>query len=330
MSRPLPDLDVLLAPVSEASPCGPELDYDADFIALENLMLGSPERQYGDTIIAAEGPDFSQVLAQACSLLARSKDLRLAVMATRGLARTAGVAGARHGLCLVQALVQNYWDDVHPALTVDGEYDPLPRGNALSLLGASEGLLGDLRSTRIRTRLMGAIELAEIERAVSGRESETLSRAQATQLLQDEALGDNQDLHQLDQLRSVTIELDQLLRNGLGVECAPDFKPLLGLLDALRVQSVTASDSSGVDDGQSPADGLAPTTGGLPALRTRQDAIQLLEAVCAFLERHEPANPAPLLIRRARGLIGQDFLTILRELAPDGVAQAEHLAGMRQ
>lgn len=54
----------------------------------------------------------------------------------------------------------------------------------------------------------------------------------------------------------------------------------------------------------------------------------MLDAVCAYLEEAEPANPAPLLIRRARQMIGKDFVSILKEIAPDGLHQVEMIAGI--
>lgn len=65
-------------------------------------------------------------------------------------------------------------------------------------------------------------------------------------------------------------------------------------------------------------------------LATREDAIAMLEAVCAFLERTEPTNPAPLLIRRARVLMEKDFLAIIEELAPESLAQVRLIAGARE
>jgi type VI secretion system protein ImpA len=36
-------------------------------------------------------------------------------------------------------------------------------------------------------------------------------------------------------------------------------------------------------------------------VRSREEALHLLDKVCGFLERTEPAGPAPLLIQRAQG-----------------------------
>ena len=46
-----------------------------------------------------------------------------------------------------------------------------------------------------------------------------------------------------------------------------------------------------------------------------------------FLERVEPSNPAPILIRRAQGLLDRNFLEIIQNLAPEALAELQKLAG---
>ena len=47
------DVDSLTAPLADNAPSGPALDGDADFLALERVAAGSPERQYGDKVFPA-------------------------------------------------------------------------------------------------------------------------------------------------------------------------------------------------------------------------------------------------------------------------------------
>ena len=63
------------------------------------------------------------------------------------------------------------------------------------------------------------------------------------------------------------------------------------------------------------------------SIATRDDALKALDRVCEWIERHEPTNPAPLLIRRAKRLMTKNFMDIIRDLAPDGVSQVELIAG---
>jgi type VI secretion system protein ImpA len=82
--------------------------------------------------------------------------------------------------------------------------------------------------------------------------------------------------------------------------------------------------AAGEDEGGSPVGSAA---GGVGVLRTRDDVKRVLEQVCEFLERVEPSNPAPLLIRRALRLLDLSFIDIIQDLAPDAYGQIENLAG---
>ena len=55
--------------------------------------------------------------------------------------------------------------------------------------------------------------------------------------------------------------------------------------------------------------------------------MRVLDKACDYFERHEPSSPVPLLLRRAKRLVSKDFMEILRDLAPDGVSQAENIGG---
>lgn len=333
------DVDSLLAPVDADRICGVELDYDADYLALERSIEGTPERQYGGTVIPAEGPDWSRVLSQSSSMLGRSKDFRLTVFVTRSLTRKHGLEGALAGLRLVLELAQRHWHEAYPALVVDGEDDPVPRSNALAGLAAAGGLLGDLRATALPTKQLGPLELGVLEKVAAGRDSAgtaPIARHQIETFLTEETGAGNKGLVALRELRAVAHELDRYCREQMGASESPELQPLIAFIDQvyplhLQRKAEAGGDGESVagDDTSSSYDAApAATAAGVPRQAlTRQDAVRMLDAVCEFLESTEPANPAPLLIRRARGLIGLDFLSILRELAPDGLAQAELLAG---
>jgi len=63
------DVSHLLNPVSEEVPHGDDLEYDAEFLELERLAQGQPERQMGQSVIAAEPPDWRQVRERAGELI---------------------------------------------------------------------------------------------------------------------------------------------------------------------------------------------------------------------------------------------------------------------
>ncbi len=158
-------LDAMMSPISDDDPVGPDLEYDAEFAALDRVAVGKPERRMGDEIIAAEEPDWHKVAAQCERLLSRSKDLRVAVHLARASLERNGVEGLSFGLALIAELLERYWLEVHPRLEIDGDFDPAYRANSLSPLAAMyanpelgiPGLVDRLRRTTLfRSRLLGA------------------------------------------------------------------------------------------------------------------------------------------------------------------------------
>lgn len=62
-------------------------------------------------------------------------------------------------------------------------------------------------------------------------------------------------------------------------------------------------------------------------IRTREDAVEMIDRIIAYLERNEPTNPAPLLLKRARRLMGMSFVDIIKDIAPESLKQIQALAG---
>src|SRR3954449_5238634 len=118
------DIEGLLEPVSSEEPSGPNLEYDSAFLNLERIALGKPEQRMGDSIRAAEPPDFEVVARDACALLARSKDLRVAVQLARAQSYLHGFPGLRDGLAVVHGLLDRYFASVHPQLDPEEGNDP--------------------------------------------------------------------------------------------------------------------------------------------------------------------------------------------------------------
>jgi len=139
------DIESLLAPVSAEQPCGPDLEYDADFMALETAVKGKPEQVLGATVVAAEEPIWADIRSQAQGLFKRTKDVRAGVLLVRALARTEDLAGLNQGLLLLHAMLERYWDGAHPLLDAADNNDPTMRLNALAPLADSENLLRDAR-----------------------------------------------------------------------------------------------------------------------------------------------------------------------------------------
>ncbi len=329
------DLDSLLAPIDDAAPCGPDLEYDADFLAVQTAGEGKPERQYGDTVIPAEEPDWPVLHEQALKVAQRTRDIRLAVWLTRSSARIGGFGAAVRGLQLVQGLLERYWDQVHPVLDASDGNDPTARLNALAPLSHLTGALADLRTAAL-TATRGSITVREVELALGRVEPLTgesvPSEDGAVEGVRN-AIARQPELAELLQAGYATVKsISDMVDGHVGVGVGPDLAPLTKLLSVMAQAGRRAAGGDAAAD-ESAADGVgaeASTSGGGSSpgkIVTREDAVATLERVCEWIERNEPSNPAPLLIRRAQRLMSKSFLDIIRDLMPEGLDSVEKLAG---
>ncbi|SFM80770.1 type VI secretion system protein TssA [Variovorax sp. OV329] len=333
-------VDALQAPISEASPAGDNLEYDPAFTALESASQGKPEQQFGDTVIAAVEPEWRQVSEQAQELLARTKDARPAILLMRASTRMQGVEGFGHGLALLTALLERYWDDLHPQLDADDDNDPTMRLNALAPLADESTVLRDLYDARVGVaRGIGPIHVRDIAiahgtlAAVGGDAGFSLSQVDGA--LESIHAESPQAVQTLAGLGAQVKKLQELLSERTGRSDAVDLAPLRGICGMLAKAcahlggAVAAEDAAESDDASGADAGSAGTA---PAaargeIRSRQDALQTLDRVIRYLEQAEPGNPAPLLISRAKKLIGVSFLEIMADLAPNALDTIEMVTG---
>jgi type VI secretion system protein ImpA len=126
--------------------------------------------------------------------------------------------------------------------------------------------------------------------------------------------------------RAVAIQalINERIGESRALDLAPLVQPLRCLLEACDTALGVKTEGEKEDHTES-SDGAQPAVAG--EIRSRDDAVKVLELVCNYLERHEPSNPAPLFIRRAQRLIKKNFLEIVRDLMPDSLSQLEKLAG---
>ena len=95
------DVPLLLTAVSATSPCGEDMEYDAQFLQLERDAKGQPERSMGDSILPAEPPEWRSIQQQSLDLLGRSKDLRITHFLLQSALALQGVAGLAEVLTLI-------------------------------------------------------------------------------------------------------------------------------------------------------------------------------------------------------------------------------------
>ena len=328
------DVGAVLSETRESPPCGPNLEHDLSFFELEEAARGKPEQRSGEAVKPAEDPNWLKVIDLAQAILLRSKDLRAAVHLTRALACTEGIPGLATGLGLIHGLLERYWDGIHPVLEADHDNDPTERLNALAPLVDPDASIKDLRdSYLVNSREHGQLRARDVEIAL-GRLTPSRTAGPGKPLAQLHAQiaaafsSDRSVPSALREAHDRLSAIQTLVADRVGATRAIDLAPLMQPLDSL-LETCDRALGTGPAVGEGApgesAQGRRPGTGG--EIRTREDAMQMLELVCRYMERHEPSNPAPLFIRRAQRLIQMNFVEIVKDLMPDSLGQLEKLAG---
>jgi type VI secretion system protein ImpA len=328
--------------ISPELACGADLEYDPSFRLLEEAVDGKPEAEYGTTVVAAVPADWIAANTLCVELMSCSRDLRVVAYLSRARLAIEGVAGFADGLALANGLLERHWNHVHPQLDANDGDDPTARINALAAFVDTSGVLAELLDTPLLPQLASqtlpltlrewfyangdmpapaaraVMSLAEIEAAIAvsvdsaasltAAFSAALAHAGRIETVLAERVGMTQalDLAALKaQLRrGETLIGDCLEKLGIGKTPEPD------ALATTQVSFTTGTH--------------APATN---QLTTRADVIATLDRLCDYYARHEPSSPVPLLLHRARGLVDKSFVDLLKDLAPEGLAQLTSVVG---
>lgn len=62
-------------------------------------------------------------------------------------------------------------------------------------------------------------------------------------------------------------------------------------------------------------------------IASNQEVLKALDMILAYYQQSEPSSPVPLLIKRAKRLVGKSFVDIIRDLSPDAMAQVKMVSG---
>ena len=330
---------LLLGHVADGSPCGPDIEYSPSFLELMTIAQGRQELQLGDSIIPAQEPDWRAVMGTAQELLCESRDLRVACTLAQAATHVHGVNGLSEVLALIASWLETHWDDLHPRLMVENEYDPLMRVNAVASLSDPNGMLRTLRASVLLECRSGALTFGEIDNVLKGKPKPGAlisSQEQLSRFIASERIHNQARLDALARARHQAERLQRPFRQALDAEYWPNLEPLLALLqrldDALTPASGAASSQPAADEVMTNnsfrlSGDESPRTRLPSHIDNRTDAFTALAIARTYFERYEPSHPAPLLIRRIERLIDLDFAEILAELAPEGMRQLELVAG---
>lgn len=344
------ETDALLKPVRPDSPCGDDLEYDSEYLELESAAAGKPEQQVGDTIVAAEEPDWRDVAARALALLSRTRDLRVACRLAQALLHTQGIPGLRDGLSVVCGYLDTYWDELYPRLDPEDRNDPAIRVNTVASLCHAGRVINPLRDSRL-VAVRGREPVSTRSIAILRGNEAPPPGSEGRQPIADEieAVFMECDFDELQRTAEATSEacaLVEAIETGLtrrvGSAKSVDMGELAKALGEARgiLAPWTARRMPARTDGAVAKEAAAePKSGATPssapevalqvrgAIRGRDDVVRTLDEICRYFEQHEPSSPVPILLSRARRWVTMDFIAVLQDMAPEAAQEAERLRG---
>ena len=325
-----PVVERLVVGISPDNPAGENLE--------DTQLLASFDgyRVFGQMAPPGVDTDWREIRDKALEGLDQSRDLRLLAHLGAAALRTQGVAG----FCDVLGVASRWFDGFPDKLYPLVDEDAILRRNALNCFSDRMAIVeGVRRQPLVSNPQLGSFSLRHFEIA-SGAQTATESDGEppsaahvsaALSAAADEQLGPLvADLEVgVTALRSV----DSAMRGAHGTDGAPDFDALLTALeqarkilaDELATRAANAAPADAAGGGEESAGGAVA----VGSIRSRDDAIRVLDAVATFFRKNEPSSPVPIFIERAKRLVAKDFLEVLADVAPDGLDQAKRVGGIR-
>lgn len=349
------DPAVLLQPKGSDAPSGENLEYDPAFTEMELAAQPGEESVVGDETIEATDPDYREVQKKALEVLERSHDLRAAVFLGDALLHSEGLTGFADVTTYMRGCLEQFWDTCHPELDED-DGDPTMRINAVQdLCGQPEGMAGASPLYRSLRRAplsesrgfgrfcMRDMEIAEgLMTAPASMEHvpDTATIGAAFQDSDDEVIAARLAAVETaaENVRAISAVFDEQTP-GQG----PDLGALIKLLQqiAKRIRDYgdveTATDAD-EPEAESDAEDMAPAavSGGRVAaaapgaINSPADVSNALDRIISYYRRAEPSSPLPILLERCKRLVGADFLTIMNDMAPQGVDNVHLIGGIEE
>jgi type VI secretion system protein ImpA len=327
-----PAVAELCVPLSQADPCGPDLDLDGDtdylnfFAQAEGILPSS-------FFSAEDGRPFDRAnvnlvgqIEAIAPLWARSRDMRLLVIQARIAILNRDVAGFAVAIAAIAEWLENFWDDVHPR-AIDGDLGM--RAAALGSLDLPTVVFPLQYAPLCEGRRTGAVTYRAWMIASGEVKPRTGEQKQPSAAL-TEAIADAPPAELAAIRRHVALLKKSLVRIretfmakgvSLGLENLPALVDKIQLFVDPRAahREETAAKEQG--ENFSPA-GDAPAS--------LAQAQQALAAIAGYYSRSEPSSPTLPLVRQAHQLIGKSFFEVMSILVPTQLEKAAFQIGADQ
>jgi type VI secretion system protein ImpA len=323
------NIEQLLAPVSEAFPCGEDLSFSPELDAIANARRADdPTLEQGAWVTTLKEADWKFVVKRCTQLIGeKSKDLQLAVWLAEANARTGGLRGLADSLLLISALCERYWDHLHP-MPDEGGFERRI-GNLHWIASRAPQLILEVPITEgAATFSMKDFEIAR-SRNGDGLDEMEAARKRSSRAFYEELMRD------CDRCAAALGDLERVVDDKLGNE-GPGYTAAKAALQSLIHFVTPLARESGALPGEAADTPVETPTGPVPSaisggpIQTRSQALAQLRIVAEFFRRTEPHSPVAYLAEKAAAWGEQPLHLWLRSVIKDeaSLARLEELLGV--
>ncbi len=322
------DIEQLLAPISDAQPCGEDISFSPELDAIANARRADdPTLEQGAWVTTLKEADWKFVAKRCAELIEkRSKDLRLAVWLAEASVKTHGLRGLSDSLLLIGALCERHWEHVHPLPDEGGCEQRI--GNLHWIVARVPQMIIELPVTESDGHSMKDFEAAR------GRGGEELEALQAASRRSSRAFYEAM-VRELDRCAAAMADLERAVDERVGQD-GPSFTAAKAALQGM-IHFVTpfareagAMPKAAADTQPDVAEGAAPRTMSSGPIQNRAQALAQLRIVAEFFRRTEPHSPVAYLAEKAATWGEQPLHQWLRGVVKDDatLARIEDLLGI--
>lgn len=350
-SADLIDIDSLLQPIAGDLPAGADIREDSSPSSLyqkikhERNQARAAERQSIHDGESQQASDHWHRVTEIAPEIIRdqSKDLEVASWYAEGMLRRYGFRGLRDSFRLIQGLVENFWDGLHP---MPDEYGMETRVSCISGLngeGAEGVLIAPIRKVHLTEgRDPGPYSLWQYQQSLDIQKAHDEPARQAkianlgfdttdidksvAESSEDFYVNIRDDISECITLFKATgLKLDELC----GSEDAPPTRTIVEILDIclgavkhigkLKLPIEVEEDDATEDDG-SPASENSASAAPVKAkgpIATREDAFKQLNEIADFFRKTEPHSPVSYVLQKAVKWGNMPLAELISELIPD-------------
>jgi type VI secretion system protein ImpA len=334
-------LETLLKSLGDDAPSGPNLEYEPVFAALDMAAQQGEERQAGNEIIEAEPPNYGDVIGKAKAVLEQSHDIRAAVHLGVAELHVNGFMGLAEATTYMRGCLEGFWDTCHPQLDADDDNDPTMRVNAVLGLSDAAMMKGIRLAPMTQSQAFGRVNLRDIEIAngeatASGSEDRVLDSASIAAAFKDTKEDVLQGIFSAartvrDDLSAIDAAFDAQIP-GQGPDLSGARKMMHRVVTRLAAETGGSAEAAAESsDDEAPAgtpSEAAPVSAPAGTISSPRDVTAALEKILAYYESHEPSSPLPVILKRAKRLVGADFMTIIMDIAPGGIDTVKMVGGL--